>query len=124
MANQVESKATAKIFKDLAAEEMKHRAILENLEGSGGLKPANFVVADLKVSDYLVEVEPSANMDYQDALILAMKREKAAYRLYIDLAEGAQDQVLKETFENLAQKEAGHKLRLETIYDEQVLTDN
>lgn len=124
LSNRSSSKATAQVFKDLAAEEMKHRAVLENLEGAGVLKPANFQVADLKMSDYLVDVEPNQDMDYQDALILAMKREKAAYRLYFDLAAGAVDQNLKDTFENLAQKEAGHKLRLETIYDEQILTDN
>ena len=63
-------------------------------------------------------------MDYQDALILAMKREKAAFRLYTDLAAATDDADLKSTFEALAQEEARHKLKIEIEYDDRILQDN
>jgi len=53
-----------------------------------------------------------------------MKREKAAYRLYSDLAAKVQDAEIKKLFEGLAQEEAKHKLYFETQYDEEVLKDN
>jgi rubrerythrin len=53
-----------------------------------------------------------------------MKREKAAYRLYLDLAAVAEAEELTETFLWLAQEEAKHKLRFEIEYDDQVLKDN
>jgi rubrerythrin len=57
-------------------------------------------------------------MDYQDALIVAMKKEKAAFRLYMDLADFTGDEGLKALLVMMAQEEAKHKLRFEVEYDE------
>jgi hypothetical protein len=40
---------------------------------------------------YLVEVDASDNISFQDALIVAMKRERAALKFYSDMAEAATD---------------------------------
>jgi len=53
-----------------------------------------------------------------------MQREKASFNLYNNLAAIADDEDLRSTFLALAQEEARHKLRLETIYDEQILTED
>ena len=53
-------------------------------------------------------------MNFQDALVVAMKKEKKAFKLYTDLANATEDQGLKNTFLALAQEEAKHKLRIET----------
>ena len=79
---------------------------------------------DLKIGDSLVDVKPSPNLDYQHALIFAMKAEKAAYKLYAGLAETTDDPFLKDLFLGLAQEEAKHKLRFEVEYDDQILTEN
>ena len=79
---------------------------------------------DLKIGDYLVEQKPSASMDYQSALILAMKQEKAAFRLYTDLAASTDDDNVRDLFLGLAQEEAKHKLRFEVEYDEDFLREN
>ncbi len=39
-------------------------------------------ITNLKVTDYLVDVEESENMSYQDALILAAKKKSCIYALY------------------------------------------
>lgn len=79
---------------------------------------------DLKLSDYLVDVEPEKGMDYQKALVLAMKKEKKAFKMYTDLAASADDEGLEQTFLALAQEEAKHKLRFEIEYDNFVMTEN
>jgi len=71
-----------------------------------------------------VDAEPGPDMSYQDALVLAMKNEKAAFRLYMDLADEVQNKGQKAIFLALAQEEARHKLRFEIEYDEAVLTEN
>jgi rubrerythrin len=63
-------------------------------------------------------------MDYQSALILAMKQEKAAFRLYTDLAASTDDEKVRDLFLGLAQEEAKHKLRFEVEYDDDFLRDN
>ena len=47
-----------------------------------------------------------------------MKKEKAAFRLYQDLAGLVQDEKIKALFLSLAQEEAKHKLRFEVEYDD------
>ena len=81
-------------------------------------------VMDLKIGDYLVDVEATPDMDYQQALIIAMKKEKAAYKLYMDLSEKTGDADIAAMFVSLANEEAKHKLRFEIIYDDQILIEN
>jgi rubrerythrin len=63
-------------------------------------------------------------MDYQQALIVAMKKEKEAFRMYSDLASVAQSSELKDVLLGLAQEEAKHKLRFEVEYDDVILKEN
>ena len=72
----------------------------------------------------MVSVKPSPGMSYQDALMLAMKKEKAAFRLYYELAKRANNDEMKDVFLSLAQEESKHKLRFEIEYDEYVLREN
>ena len=111
------------MFQDFADEERGHKVKLEAIKSNKSLVPAIGKVVDLKIGDYLVEAEPNPNMDYQKALILAMQQEKAAFRLYSDLAASAGSE-FKTIFLALAQEEAKHKLRFELEYDEHCLKDN
>jgi rubrerythrin len=113
-----------KVFEGFAREEAGHKSRLEKVKEGKQLMSAEKKVQDLKVSDYLVDIKPSPDMDYQEALIVAMKKEKAAYKLYLALSELTDDQAVSETFLALANEEAKHKLRFEIIYDDQVLTEN
>jgi rubrerythrin len=113
-----------KMFINFAEEEQGHKRKLENLEQKGGIPDINRDVDNLKISDYLVEVEPDKEIGLQDALILAMQREKKAFNLYSDLEEITDNAETKKLFKFLANEEAKHKLRFEKHYDELVLTDN
>jgi rubrerythrin len=124
MAKKAERPGMEGLFTQFAREEMGHKKRLEGIKkGTRSFAPAKKVV-DLKIGDYLVEVEPTATVTYQNALILAMKKEKAAFQLYTDLAEQTDDAEVKKIFEGLAQEEAKHKLRFEVEYDDMILTEN
>ncbi len=124
LAVQSKNQQTKKIFNDYAAEEMRHKANLLAIRESGSFKLPDSKVRDLKIAEYLVDVKPSANMSYQDALILAMKKEKAAFRMYTLLANKADDPEVKTLFLNLAQEESKHKLAFEVEYDDFILKEN
>jgi rubrerythrin len=124
MAQTAEKHGMKDIFMDFSHEEERHRdKLLEVKKGEQELQ-ANAEVVDLKISDYLVEVEADRNISYQDALIVAMKRERAAFQLYSDLAEKVHEDHLREVFLGLAKEEAKHKLFFESEYDERILGDN
>ncbi|MEI7661472.1 MAG: ferritin family protein [Bacteroidota bacterium] len=124
LAAQSKSPQTKRIFHEYAEEEMRHKANLLSVKESGTFKVADQKIRDLKIADYLVDVRPSANMSYQDALILAMKKEKAAFRMYTALATQAEDPSVKALFENLAIEESKHKLSFEIEYDDFILKEN
>ena len=124
LARQTQKSWMRQAFEEFANEERGHKAKLQAIKRDKSLLPAAKKVMDLKIGDYLMDVEPSPDLDYQDALIFAMKEEKAAFRLYSDLAAATDDEALRATLLALAQEEAKHKLRFEIEYDEQILAEN
>ncbi len=113
-----------KIFLEFVDEEMGHKSKLLKIKEEGIYQVEEKKVTDLKISDYMVPVKASPDMSYADALVLVMKKEKAAFKLYSKLAERAPNEELRKVFLMLAQEEANHKLHFESEYDEQVLKDN
>ncbi|MGQ9852148.1 MAG: ferritin family protein [Candidatus Oleimicrobiaceae bacterium] len=113
-----------KTFAEFAAEEHKHKRMLLELNPEEIAGSAVAPVADLKISNYLVDVEFRPDMSYQDMLILAMKREEQSVRLYTDLRQQSGDAGLQNLFGLLVEEEKRHKLRLETIYDDEILREN
>ena len=81
-------------------------------------------MSDLKITEYLVDVKPSPNMAYPEALILAMKKEKAAFRMYTVLADQTDNAEVKQLMQSLAMEESRHKLRFELEYDDVVFKEN
>jgi rubrerythrin len=122
LARQMKNPSMREVFETFAREELGHKAKLEGIKQGKQIQPAKNVT-DLHIADYVV-VEPSPEMDYQGALALAMKKEKAAFRLYLDLANQVENEEHKSLFLSLAQEEAKHKLRFELEYDEVVLKEN
>ncbi|MEI6575912.1 MAG: ferritin family protein [Bacteroidota bacterium] len=112
------------IFEQFAREEMGHKARITRIREEGSFMAIGDKVPDMKIADYLVKVQPTPDMSYSDALVLAMNREKAAFKLYTRLAERAPGPELKNLFSHLAQEESKHKLRFEMEYDEFVLREN
>ena len=124
VAQRAETAGMKQVLLDFSEEEKRHKKILQAVKsGEHELTPEQEVL-DLKISDYMVEVDATAGLSYQDALIIAMKRERAAYELYSDMAAKVPESHLKEVLTGLAKEEAKHKLFFESEYDERVLMDN
>ncbi|MHC4560004.1 MAG: ferritin-like domain-containing protein [Planctomycetota bacterium] len=123
LASKMENPAMGEVFEAFAKEELGHKAKLEAIKQGKEIQAAANVT-DLRIADYTVDVEPAPDMSYQDALILAMKKEKAAFRLYLALADQVEKADQKSLFLSLAQEEAKHKLRFEIEYDDVVLSQN
>lgn len=123
LAERMENPAMQKVFENFAAEELGHTMKLEAVK-RGHILLGDEEVKSLEIADYVVDVEPRPDMDYAEALVVAMKKEKAAYRLYLDLAAAAEDEELTDMFLSLAQEEAKHKLRFEIEYDDIVLKED
>ncbi|MCK7496007.1 MAG: ferritin family protein [Comamonadaceae bacterium] len=112
------------VFTQFAQEEIGHKARLTKIKNEGIYKLEKEEIADLKIADYLVSAKATPNMSYQDALVLAMKKEKSAFKLYLELSNRAKNTDMKNVFLSLAQEESKHKLRFELEYDEFVLREN
>lgn len=112
------------IFTQFAQEEIGHKARLTKIKIEGIYKLEKQDILDLKISDFIVNAKASPEMSYQDALVLAMKKEKAAFKLYLELSNRAKNAQMKDLFLSLAQEESKHKLRFEIEYDDFVLREN
>ncbi len=115
-----------KTFEQFAQEEMEHKALLLSVKAGGELKPVEGKILDLKILETLKEEDITnlEQVDYEDALKIAMQKEKEAYLLYMNLAQQVEDPKIRSLFERLAQEEANHKLRFEMEYDDYVLREN
>ena len=112
-------------FLNFAGEEQKHVALLQGMLNNKSTIDDYEIksVPDLKISDYLVEIEYEEGMFMNDIIRLAMKREEQAVKLYNDLASMSDSAEATKVFLILVQEEAKHKLALESMYDD-FLADN
>jgi len=109
------------LFVDFAKEEAKHRKLLEDVTVEKIAELKIETVPNLKISDYMIDVEFSPDLSYADILRVAMKMEERSLKLYTDLKETAKDREMIKLFEFLASQEARHKYGLEKKYDEDIL---
>jgi len=120
------------LFRDLGKEEIKHRNLLvkEMKKIEGGAKKIDSLTKgeekskDYGLSRYLLPQNVKPSMGYQEALIVAMKREEKACELFDYLKTMTLDKDLKKTFDRLYKWEVEHLRMLEEKYDEDILTEN
>lgn len=120
LSSQETFKSAKQTLLEFAEEEKKHQQLLEDFSvNKEKLATYNYKwVPDIKRSDYMTEIEYKTGMPYEDILLVAMKREEKALALYNELATKTDDDACIQLFKMLAQEEAKHKLRLESIFDD------
>ena len=118
LADRVESPEIAEVFRDLAKEEVEHKAKLElEVMKTGKILPATEKVT-IPEHDYIIsDVDSALDMDYKDVLMLGMEKEEASFRTYINLIPSVHDEESREVLMAIAEEEVKHKLRFETEYD-------
>ncbi len=125
LASDTSNKEMNQIFLQFAKEEMGHKAFLMKIKKQGEFNIEPNKIANIKVSDYIIsENKETEKLTYSEALILAARREKAAYDLYIKLSEAATNTEYTNLFLSLAQEELKHKNRFETEYDDYLSREN
>jgi rubrerythrin len=126
MANRTDNKDAKQALRAHANEEREHKRHLENILQNNRLSDGakRYPDPDMKLSDYLVtKVTEDSVGSFEDALLLAAKREKKAELLYRNLAKHATDDELRKVLLFLADQERCHGDRLEQQFDDS-LTDN
>lgn len=116
LADRVTNDEMREKIQNIAVDELQHQIRLEALQ-AGEVDFDNDEVGSLDIAESVNGVEPSAQISYAELLVVAMKREKAAFRLYTNLASLTKNEEHRRTLLALAQEEAQHKLRLEIEYD-------
>lgn len=117
-------KNVKQLFRNIALEKTARMLQLENMKDLGLLLNIEDV-QDLKIAGTFKYIDFSKKtLSYQEALIMAMNKEKKKFILYQELADCAIDQECKQTFLSLANQEARQKLKLEIEYDEYILLEN
>ncbi|OHB63696.1 MAG: hypothetical protein A2Y76_12900, partial [Planctomycetes bacterium RBG_13_60_9] len=75
-----------RMIRRLAADESQHRIHLQAIRAGETAFASEEEVGSLDIEETLEEVTPQPGMSYTDLLVIAMKKEKAAFRLYMNLA--------------------------------------
>lgn len=122
-AERAQSIAARKMFEEMAAEEAGHKHSFEKIDPAQAESYLFTPHADMKLAEYMADIPFREDMTYPEILHYAMKTEESAYKLYAGAAELTGDPKLKKMLLVLADVEKGHKLRLEGLYDEKVLTE-
>lgn len=118
LSNAVADQRIRVAFEELAKEELEHKAKLELEVMKLGQTIAIEENPARSDRSYIVSNDPSPlDMDYKDMLMLAMEKEEAAFRTYVNLAASVHDEKSQEVILALAEEEVKHKLRFQTEYD-------
>jgi len=116
VAQKVRDTYLKQMFLDLAREELKHQRILEAFRNDES-KAIHFARAsDYHLSETMDDQPLTMEMKPADAIALAMKKEEAAMKHYLELARASTDAAQKQVFEELAAMEQVHKAKLETAF--------
>ncbi len=106
-----------KMFAELAAEELEHKAKLELEIMKLGKVITTIDVENTDKVKYEIEGDYVFDMEYADILHLAIEKENAAFRLYASMSSKVDDQAAVDMLLAIAEQEVKHKLRFEYEYE-------
>lgn len=125
LVDSADNASSRQFYESLVKMEKGHVQKFENLGEDEFFKSAPKQVIDLKITDYMVDMDPKQARTWQDIIAMAAKGEAMARELYLELAgKYADEPFLREFFQMMAEEEAQHKLDLELEYERAVLGEN
>ena len=117
------------LFEELAAEEKKHQEVITGYIAEQKAKGAEWNPAEelgeteeVGYTKYLMKTELAEDTTYQDALIVALKREERSYELFSNFYKITRDEGTKNLFKRLMDDEINHLKMIEERYDK-VISD-
>jgi rubrerythrin len=126
LAGRAANPAMGELILEFAKEELGHKEKLElELMKRGTVVPQveneeeeARALEEFGIASHLADDGGPVDMEYEDLLLWAMKKEKTSFRLYTELAAIVKDAEMRETLLSLAEEEARHKVQLEIDYDD------
>ncbi|MBC8481535.1 MAG: ferritin family protein [Planctomycetes bacterium] len=114
LSEHVTSERLSEVFAAFAEEEKGHKERLEfELMKQGLTVRDDSDSEEANGREYGLEEGVKVDMDYEDALVVAISKEDLAFRFYVEQAGKVSEKGSKEVLLALAQEEARHKLRFE-----------
>jgi rubrerythrin len=115
----VTSQNMKQTLKELAKEELEHKDKLElEILKTGHVVRIGQEKPELSLENYVdSNLGSLANMEYKDILVLAIQKEEASFRTYVNMVSLVHDQKSREALMAIAQEEVKHKYRFEIEYD-------
>jgi rubrerythrin len=111
-------------LQELAQIELAHKAKLQEIMTDNVRwairRSAAEPVIDLRLSDHLVSGSLDPDAGFQDVLLYAAGRERAAHEFYVAMGGLVEDPLHKSLFEMLAVEELRHKYLIEKTYEDLV----
>jgi rubrerythrin len=119
MADRVENPAIQELFEDLVTEELEHKSRLElEVMKEGIVARTVGVLPETSLDKAAVDLDQvRSQMDYPEALDVAIRKERRSFRLYARLAGLIAEAATSETLLSLAEEEARHLTALEEQYE-------
>ena len=124
--SKVLSSGSKTLLRNLANDELQHKAKLEKIKESGSMEQLGSKtrdVVDLQILDQVEDVRLSEDATYQEILIFAGKREKETHEYYLELSKRLDGTTAGDLFGKLAQEELGHKNKIEREYESVVMKE-
>ena len=118
---KAKNKGIKGFFKEMADEEERHRQILADHDLSEAAEFSEEDAQDLHLSDFMVDVKFTPEINYQQALAMAMKKEEKAHAFYSAWRARCSHEKTAKIFDFLAGEELKHKRKIEEIYDTDIL---
>ena len=118
MADRVKNPDTREFFENLVTEELEHKSRLElEVMKEGIVARTVGVLPETSLEATAVDLDQvRSQMDYPEAMDVAMQKERRSLRLYARLSGLVAEAALSETLLSLAEEEAKHLVVLEEQY--------
>jgi len=124
LAKKVEDPVLKDQILKMADEERKHEKLLMNLSPKQLAMVQQPAQDDIKLSNYMDDINARPDMTYRELLIIAMKREQMAYDFYAELELRASDDATRKVFTLLKGEELRHKRQIEEEYEKGFMSED
>ena len=115
-AGKAEDPQTKSLFERLSKEELKHKDYLQKFLETKAETIKIDDSEDYNLSQDIDRPRMTTEMNFTDAIKLAIKREEEAMQLYADIANSCLDKAEQDIFAGLSKMEKLHKTELEEIF--------
>ena len=117
LAEKIRNPQIKKVFQEFAVEELQHKQKLQfELLNIGRTSDISTEITIITPDEAEIDQDSLIDIDFSNALLVAIKKEEVAFKIYSELASKVKNYELKNAFYQLAEEEVRHKLRFEAEY--------